>query len=125
MVHTELNLRERRVIEDMLNAKISVREIARELGRHVSTVYRDIKRNGYTDEELPELNGYYGFVAQKAANQRRARRRKLSRLAGLRRAVIKQLKEGPLSSLQAATAGQRDRPSRSLVGLSLKAKQSA
>lgn len=59
MAHTELNLRERRRIEDMLNAKIPVREIAAEIGRHVSTVYRDIKRNGYTDEKLPELNGYY------------------------------------------------------------------
>jgi IS30 family transposase len=46
MAHKELNLRERRVIEDMLNAKISVRGIAAEIGRHVSTVYRDIKRNG-------------------------------------------------------------------------------
>jgi IS30 family transposase len=94
MAHTELDLRERCAIEDMLNAKVSVREIAVEIGRHVSTVYRDIKRNGYTDEELPELNGYYGIVAQKAADQRRARRRKLARLVGLRKAVIKQLKEG-------------------------------
>ncbi|MGB7243408.1 MAG: helix-turn-helix domain-containing protein [Sulfitobacter sp.] len=85
---------QRRVIEDMLNAKIPVREIATEIGRHVSTVYRDIKRNGYTDDELPELNGYYGAVTQKPAAQRRARRRKLVRLAGLRKAVIKQLKEG-------------------------------
>jgi IS30 family transposase len=55
------------VIEDMLNTKVPVREIAAEIGRHVSTVYRDIKRNGYTDEELPELNGYYGVVAQRTA----------------------------------------------------------
>ena len=94
MAHTELNLRERRAIEDMLHAKISVREIAAEIGRHVSTVYRDIKRNCYTDDELPELNGYYGIVAQRTANQRRARRRKLVRLVGLREAVIKQLKVG-------------------------------
>ena len=39
MAHTELDLRERRAIEDMLNAKIPVREIAAEIGRHVSTVY--------------------------------------------------------------------------------------
>ncbi|QCO58110.1 helix-turn-helix domain-containing protein (plasmid) [Pseudorhodobacter turbinis] len=30
----------------MLNAKMSVPEIAAEIGRHVSTVYRDIKRTG-------------------------------------------------------------------------------
>ena len=94
MAHTELNLRERRVIEDMLNAKIPIREIAAQIGRHVSTIYRDIKRNRYADEDLPELNGYYGVVAQRAAVQRRARRRKLVRLVGLRKAVIKQLKEG-------------------------------
>jgi Helix-turn-helix domain len=71
MAHRELNLRERRAIEDMLNAKIAVREIAAEIDRHVSTVYREIKRNHYDDKELPELNGYYGMVAQRAASQRR------------------------------------------------------
>lgn len=94
MAHRELNLRERRTIEDMLNAKIPVREISAEIGRHVSTVYREMQRNGYCDEELPELNGYYGVVAQNAATQRRARRRKLVRLVSLRKAVIRQLKEG-------------------------------
>lgn len=94
MAHRELNLRERRTIEDMLNAKITVREIAVEIGRHVSTVYREIKRNHYDDKELPELNGYYGMVAQRSATQRRARRRKLVRLDDLRKAVITQLKEG-------------------------------
>lgn len=94
MTHTELDLRERRTIEDMLNAKVPVRKIAAEIGRHVSTIYRDIKRNGYTDDELSELNGYYGVVAHRTARQRRARRRKLVRLAELRKAVIEQLKEG-------------------------------
>lgn len=70
-----------------------MREIAAEIGRHVSKVYRDIKSNGYTDDELPELNGYYGVVAQRVAAQRRVRRRKLVRLVGLRKAVIKQLME--------------------------------
>jgi len=54
-----LDLRERRVIEDMLNAKMPVRKIAAEIGRHCSTIYRDIKRNGYVDEDLPNLNGCY------------------------------------------------------------------
>ena len=72
MAHRELNLRERRTIEDMLNAKIPMREIAAEIGRHVSTIYREIKRNHYDDKELPELNGYYGMVAQRSASQRRA-----------------------------------------------------
>ena len=94
MAHTELDLRERRAIEDMLNAKMSVSEIATEIGRHRSTVYREIKRNGFEDEELPYLNGYYGVNAQRVAAARRSRRRKLIRLEGLRTHVIKQLKVG-------------------------------
>lgn len=94
MAHTELDLRERRIIEDMLNAKFSISKIATELGRHRSTVYRDIKRNFYTDGELPNLSGYYGVIAQRKAEARRARRRKLIRLPKLRMAVITQLKEG-------------------------------
>ncbi|WP_335949504.1 IS30 family transposase [Salipiger bermudensis] len=94
MAHTELDLRERRSIEDMLNAKLPVSRIAAELGRHRSSVYREIKRNGFVADELPELNGYYGVVAQKSATARRARRRKLIRLPALREAVIDRLKEG-------------------------------
>lgn len=83
MAHTELDLHERRIIEDMLNAKFSISKIAAELGRHRSTVYRDIKRNFYTDGELPNLSGYYGVIAQRKAEARRARRRKLIRIAVL------------------------------------------
>lgn len=94
MTHTELNLRERRRIEDMLNAKAPIWEIAEAIGRHRSTIYREIKRNAFCDEELPELNGYYGLIAQKDALARRARRRKLLRLETLRLAIIDQLKIG-------------------------------
>ena len=88
MAHTELDLGERRAIEDMLNAKVPVSKIAAEIGRHRSTVYREIKRNGFEDEELPELNGYYGVVAQREASKRCARRRKLVRLEELRAHII-------------------------------------
>lgn len=94
MAHTELDLRERRAIEDMLNAKVPVSKIAAEIGRHRSTIYREIKRNYFTDDELPYLNGYYGMGAQREASKRRSRRRKLERLVSLRKAVIKHLKEG-------------------------------
>lgn len=57
MAHRELNLRERRAIEDMLHAKVAVREIAAEIGRHVSTVYREIKRNFVRFDDQPEING--------------------------------------------------------------------
>ncbi|MEM6305201.1 MAG: IS30 family transposase [Pseudomonadota bacterium] len=94
MAHTELDLRERRTIEDMLNARCSVDEIAAEIGRHRSTVYREIKRNSYTDDLIPDLNGYYGMIAQREASKRRARRRKLIRLDDLRAHVVSQLKIG-------------------------------
>lgn len=94
MAHTELDLPERRAIEDMLNAKLPVSEIATEIGRHRSAVYREIMRNCFTDEELPYLNRYYGMNAQKYASDRRARRRKLIRLEDLRAHVITQLKIG-------------------------------
>ena len=70
MAHTELDLHERRAIEDMLNARMPVSKIAVEIGRHRSTIYRDIKRNGFVDDELPQLNGYYGMSAHRSAMHR-------------------------------------------------------
>lgn len=46
MAHTELDLRERHAIEDMLNAKMPIRQIAEELCRHRRTpteAFRDEK----------------------------------------------------------------------------------
>ncbi|WP_143096218.1 helix-turn-helix domain-containing protein, partial [Tranquillimonas alkanivorans] len=94
MARVELDLRERRAIEEMLNAKIPVSRIAAEIGRHRSTVYREIRRNRFEDDELTYLSGYYGVNAQRYADARRTRRRKLVRLEELRDAVVAQLKEG-------------------------------
>ena len=112
MAHIELDLRERRTIEDMLNAKISVNEIAAEIGRHRSTVYREIKRNFYTDDEIPDLNGYYGMVAQREASKRRARKRKLIRLDDLRAHVVTQLKIGWTPEQIAGRLGYDSQPVR-------------
>ena len=94
MAHTELSLRDRRTIEDMLNARVPVCEIAKLIDRHRATVYREIKRNRFVDNELPKLNGYYGMTAQRTAVGRRRRRCKLVRFEDLRQHVIKQLVEG-------------------------------
>ncbi|MGB6228562.1 MAG: IS30 family transposase [Litorimonas sp.] len=94
MARTGLSLRERRTVEDMLHARMSVREIAPVIGRHCSTIYRDIERNGFVDAELRRPNGDYGVVAQKMAARRRRRRCKLVPLGGLRDAVIGKLKDG-------------------------------
>lgn len=63
MKRTELNLTERRKIEDLLYRRVSVTQIARQINRHRATVYREIKRNFFTDDELPQLSGYYGMFA--------------------------------------------------------------
>ncbi|OWU66360.1 IS30 family transposase, partial [Phaeobacter sp. 22II1-1F12B] len=112
MAHAELDLRERRAIEDMLNTKMPVSKIAAEIGRHRSTVYREIKRNYFTDDELPYLSGYYGMNAQKYASDRRARRRKLIRLRELRAHVIAQLKIGWTPEQISGRLGFDDQPVR-------------
>ncbi len=53
MAHTELVLFEKRGIEGMLNAKMPVSE-------HGSPIYRAIKRNPFTENELPYLTGLFG-----------------------------------------------------------------
>ena len=41
MAHTELDVRDRRLIEDLLGVKASVSTIAAHLDRHRSTIYRE------------------------------------------------------------------------------------
>lgn len=96
----------------MLYAKVPVSKIAAEIGRHRSIVYFEIKRNYFTDEELPFLNGYYGMNAQKYASDRRARRHKLIRLEDLRSHVIAQLRIGWTPELIAGRLGYDDQPVR-------------
>jgi IS30 family transposase len=96
MALTKLDLRERRLTEDILNAKVRGNTIAVEIGRHRLTVFREIKRNRNVDDELPKLNGYYGMNAQRAAMNRRARRRNLVSFVDLRKHVITQLEAGRL-----------------------------
>ncbi|MEM7631462.1 MAG: IS30 family transposase [Pseudomonadota bacterium] len=94
LAQSELNLHERRAIADMLNAKMSVRKIAAEIGRRRSTVCTEIKRDYFTDGEPLYLNDYYGMNDQQYVGDRRARRRKLIRLADFRADVVSQLKVG-------------------------------
>ncbi|WP_434802955.1 helix-turn-helix domain-containing protein [Paracoccus albus] len=45
-------------------------DIARRLGRHRSTVLRELQRNRHHDAEIPQLTGNWGVVAQKLAPPR-------------------------------------------------------
>ena len=85
--YPHLNLDERRKVANWLDAKIPVKEIADNLGRAPSTIYREIKRNTYSDAELPQLNGYHAMNAQSKYEQRRAVHRKLIRYPEIMAAV--------------------------------------
>ncbi|NSY41489.1 helix-turn-helix domain-containing protein [Leisingera sp. ANG59] len=64
MAHIELDLRGRRATENTLNAKTPVSQIATALGRHRSTVYREIKRNFFSDPCPQKCEGHYDVAAQ-------------------------------------------------------------
>ncbi len=92
--YCHLKLEERRKLAKWLEAKMPVSEIADRLGRDPSTIYRDIKRNRYTDIELAELNGYYALNAQGMYEKRRAIHRKMIVHPELKAAIEDQLKAG-------------------------------
>lgn len=89
-----LKLDERRKIAKWLEAKMPIGEIADRLGRDATSIYRDIKRNRYTDKEIPELNGYHALVAQDKYEQRRAIHRKMVVNPELKAAIEDRLKAG-------------------------------
>jgi IS30 family transposase len=89
--YIQITLADRRRLHQLVAAKVPVNEMARQLGRHRSTIYREIKRNTFHDRELPEYDGYYSTVAQDISNERRRRLRKLRRHPNLREEIITQL----------------------------------
>lgn len=92
--HRKFTLEDRRIIARMVEAKARIVEIAEAVGKHRSSVYREIKRNFWNDEEYPIISGYWHMTAQSLAAKRYERRRKLVRDGALRDAVIDRLKEG-------------------------------
>lgn len=89
-----LTLDERRVVARLLHQKIGVAQIAAQLGRHRSTVHREIRRNIWHDIEVPTASGYWPITARQLAGARRSRQRKLARHPELCAAVIDRLKDG-------------------------------
>ena len=92
--YCHLKLNERRKLAKWLEAKMPISEIADRLGRDPSTIYRDIKRNRYTDKEIPELDGYHALVAQDKYEARRAIHRKMIVYPELKEAIEGRLKAG-------------------------------
>jgi len=72
MSYTHLTEKERYVISHLKVAKFSLREIARRLGRHHTSISREIKRNGPTHS--PDAVYWYYFTQPVAAKRSRLAR---------------------------------------------------
>lgn len=93
-VYHQLSITERRRIERWRQAKVPVDEMARVLKRCRSTIFRELRRNHFSDVSMPKCDGYYGAAAQHMSAARRSRQRKLLRYPDLCKSVIDQLKNG-------------------------------
>jgi len=88
----QLSITERRRIERWRHAKVPVDEMARVLRRCRSTIFRDLKRNHFSDESMPKHDGYYyGSAAQLMTADRRAWDRKMIKYPELCKRVIDQI----------------------------------
>ena len=86
--YVQLDFDGRRAIDRMRQRRVPVAEIAARLGRHRSTIYRELSKNRFVDNEWPDLGGYYAQVANDVARKRLA---KLVRIPSLADAVIERL----------------------------------
>jgi IS30 family transposase len=55
----------------MLGRKMSAIDIVKKLGRHYSTIYREINHNMYFEEDDHKMNGYCPSNAQEYYRRRR------------------------------------------------------
>jgi len=89
--HLDLDMR--RQIYRMREAGKSLAEIAQATGRHRSTIYRELQRNTFWDEDLVNT-GYFPVNAQEFYQRRRQKQKKLLSDEALQAFVIAQLREG-------------------------------
>ena len=96
--YAHIDLAERRQIQDMVAAGVPVAVIARRLGRHRSTVHREIGRNfhhtSFRDQWGKDYRGYYCLPADDSARKRRGHQAKLTRRTDLREHVVGKLRSG-------------------------------
>lgn len=76
--YRHFSLAERDRIMRLRDARVPVGRIAAELGRHPSSIYRELKRNFFYDADA-WFRGYFGRVAHKKAADRRLRGGKVMR----------------------------------------------
>lgn len=89
-----LTLDERRLLYRLMSQRLGINVIASRLGRHRSTIYREIRRNTWNDDEVPQASGYWPVTARQLADARRHVHRKLSRDPALLIAIMERLKDG-------------------------------
>jgi IS30 family transposase len=85
-----LTLSERRTLYMLLESGRSKEEIARQLGRHRSTIYRELQRNTHHHEEAV-YRGYFHVLAHDIARKRRQRLKRLVCCPDLREYIISKL----------------------------------
>jgi IS30 family transposase len=68
--------------------------MAKVLKRCRSTIFRELRRNHFSDESMPKHDGYYGAAANLMQADRRARDRKLIKYPELCKRVIERIKDG-------------------------------
>jgi len=91
--YRHLDLDERRPLFRRVEARRPVGEIAAQLGRHPSTIHRELGRNRLRDGDR-SFCGYFPLTAQDLARRRRQRGRKLAADEALRAHVTERLKAG-------------------------------
>jgi IS30 family transposase len=91
--YRHLDLDERRTLFRLVEARRPVGEIAARLGRHPSTIHRELGRNRFRDGDRG-FCGYFPLNAQDLARRRRQRRRKLAADEGSRAHVTERLEAG-------------------------------
>jgi IS30 family transposase len=111
--YRQLDLDQRRTLFRLVEARRPVGEIAERLGRHRSTIYRELGRNRFRDGDRG-FCGYFPLTAQDLADRRRRRRRKLAADDALRAHVVERLTAG-WSPQQIAGRLRRDADGRASV----------
>ena len=102
--YSQIGLDERRKIARWRLAGLSIDAIAEKLGRHRSTIFREVWRNIFVDKEVPDLSGYYCVTAHQMACDRRLKLRKLARFSHVRQSVIGSYTAGHRSRLPVGCA---------------------